>query len=447
MKKLILVSALLMITAGCTQGTKSRNSSQTTGANDQIQTKIPAQDMSAADAAQQVEAAMDDGIVDSTSRQDALKNLTLKLYESTFRLQMDVMSEKLQDDNSKLLREFITKKFSPKGESLLQALSSGDIKSTVTLKDLQIAASDKDMQFQALLMGFKKIAADGGFTKDQQTAIEKALIERQSLITPSPQEQNRIIAVAEHVSKKAKILIQTMHSGAQDETVCQGYGYFLANFNALLTDSKTFRLPQTIADLSEPLQPLLPTLDACPKDIPGTRKLLGKELLGLISRMDKMQSQIAKFLNPSIKDTDPLFLDIADRWALLESKEILENYKLPVTGDIDADAVVCKIDGTDYEAVVTSQTDTETTAQLKYEKDGEKPFTVRKVNGQRGVTVAYISAQHSIASSENANSVNAGEGFVGAVFSMVPGDTEAMNLKLKKEEGKAETITVTCHAK
>ncbi|WP_413292956.1 hypothetical protein ACLSU7_16290 [Bdellovibrio sp. HCB185ZH] len=446
MKKLILVSALLMIAAGCTKSTKSGGSSQTAGIQER-QTG-PAEDLSAAEAAKQAEVSAEDaGIIDSTSRQDALKNLTLKLYESTFRLQMDVMSDKLQDDNSKLLREFITKKFSPKGESLLQALSSGDIKSTITLKDLQIAASDKDMQFQALLMGFKKIAADGGFTKDQQTAIEKALIERQSLITPSPQEQNRIIAVAEHVSKKAKILIQTMHSGAQDETVCQGYGYFLANFNALLTDSKTFRLPQTIADLSEPLQPLLPTLDACPKDIPGTRKLLGKELLGLISRMDKMQSQIAKFLNPSIKDTDPLFLDIADRWALLESKEILENYKLPVTGDIDADAVVCKIDGTDYEAVVTSQTDTETTAQLKYEKDGEKPFTVRKVNGQRGVTVAYISAQHSIASSENANSVNAGEGFVGAVFSMVPGDTEAMNLKLKKEEGKAETITVTCHAK
>ncbi|WP_142701223.1 hypothetical protein [Bdellovibrio sp. ZAP7] len=446
MKKLILASALLMITAGCTQGTKSRNSSQAQGAQEQTQTG-PTQDMSAADAAKQAQASVDDGLIDSTSRQDALKNLTLKLYESTFRLQMDVMSEKLQDDNSKLLREFITKKFSPKGESLLQALSSGDIKSTITLKDLQIAASDKDMQFQALLMGFKKIAADGGFTKEQQTGIEKALIERQSLITPSAQEQNRIIAVSEHISKKAKTLIQVMHDGAQDETVCQGYGYFLANFNALLTDSKTFRLPQTIADLSEPLQPLLPTLDACPADIPGTRKLLGKELLGLIARMDKMQAQIATFLNPSIKDTDPLFLDIADRWALVETKEILENYKLPTTGDVDADAVVCNVDGTDYDAVVTSQTNTETAAQIKYERDGEKPFTIRKVTGQRGVTIAYISSKHSIASSENSNSVNAGDGFVGAVFSIVPGDSEAMKLKIRKDEGKDETITVTCHAK
>ncbi len=446
MKKLILASALLMITAGCTQGNKSGGGSKTTETQEQKHT-APTQDMSATEAAKQAEIATDDGIIDSTSRQDALKDLTLKLYESTYRLQMDVSSDKLQDDNSKLLREFITKKFSPKGESLLQALSSGDIKSAVTLQDLQIAATDRDMQFQALLMGFKKIAANGGFTKEQQTTIEKALIERKSLITPSPQEQNRIIAVSEHIAKKAKILIQVMHDGAQDETICQSYGYFMANFNALLTDSKTFRLPQTISDLSEALQPLLPTLDACPADIPATRKLLGKELIGLISRMDKMQAQLSTFLNPTIKDTDPLFLDMADRWALVETKEILENYKLPLTGDVDADAVVCNIDGTDFDAVVTSQTNTETAAEIKYEKDDEKPFTVRKVNGQRGVTIAYISSKHSIASGENSNVVNAGEGFVGAVFSIVPGDSEPMKLKLYKEEGKDETITVTCHAK
>jgi hypothetical protein len=450
MKKLILASALLMVTAGCTQGTKSGSPSKTTGQQAQQQNPGASQDLSAAEAAQQAQQtqqAGDDGVVDSVARQDALKDLTLKLYESTARLQMHLDSALITDSDSNLLREFLAKKFSPKGQALLEGLSSGDIKSPVTLTDLQISVADKDLQFKALIMGFKKLSAAAGFTPEQQATIEKSLITNQSLIAPNTQERNRIVAVSQHISKKAKVLISVMHDNAQDESVCSGLGYFVSNLNALLTDSRTFKLPQTISELAQPLEPILKSLDTCSQDIPGMRKKIADDVLGLIARMDKAQGMINKFLDPSIKDTDPLFLDIADRWAILETKEILEKYKIPLTGEIDIDGVVCNIDGTDYDAVMKTQDDNESTAEIKFESLGEKPFSVRKAKGQRGVTVSYISSQRSIANGENSNIVNAGEGSVGAVFSMVPGDTEAMKLTLKKEEGKDATMAVVCHPK
>ncbi|UYL09844.1 hypothetical protein B9G69_004545 [Bdellovibrio sp. SKB1291214] len=434
MKKLILASALLIITAGCQQGSKS-DSATSKDITPQLQNQdVAAQENNATESS--------DTLIDSTSRQDAMKDLQTKVFKVALRMDMDIAANTDTAADFVLLKEFFTKK-GPKDLTVRKALNSGEVKAAIELKDLQGALTDKQMQSTAILKSFKKIAAIYGYDSAKQDAIAEALQKRDLMLNPGESELATVKAFAANVNGKANALIGDFHSG-NNEKLCGSLAIFVNNYKAFLSEKQRISLPALIATQVAATAEIEKVIETCKENVPAVRKALGQQLPALIAQNDAVQGLIKLYIDPTIRDNSPLALDIASRWKLDETTEVLAARSLPSIGEIQVDSIVCQIGGKIMGASVKSFENDVTIGTVDFEQQGETPLTIRKEKGQRGVTISYASSQVSILDAGSTTVVNAGEGFAAAVRNMIPGDTQVLTMTLGSQQA---PVFVNCRAK
>lgn len=434
MKKLILASALLILTAGCQQGSKS-NVATRSGDTPEMQNQ-------GAVSTQETAQEETDGTVDSISRQDAMKDLQTKVFKVALRMDMDVAANTDTSADFVLLKEFFSKK-GPKDLTVRKAINSGDVKADIELKDLQGELTDKQMQFTAILKSFKKIAGIYGFDVAKQDAIVDALKKREMMINPGEMEISTIRAFSNNVNAKAMALITDFHAG-NNEKLCGSLALFVNNYKTFLTNKDRISLPALISSQAAATAEIEKSLPTCKENVPAIRKALGQQLPALIAQNDGIQGLIKVYVDPMIRDNSPLSLDIMNRWSLDETTEVLEARQLPTTGEIQVDGIVCQIGGKIMGSSVKSYDGESTLGAIDFEQQGETPLTIRKAKGQRGVTITYTSSKVSILDEQASTVVNAGEGFVAAVRNMVPGDKTPLTMVLGTSEA---PVFVNCRAK
>ncbi|WP_413575530.1 hypothetical protein ACLVWU_14405 [Bdellovibrio sp. HCB290] len=437
MKKILITSALLMITAGCQPGSKSPDTGSKADTQKQIlNAGVRTDDLGTVPSP-------DDEIKDSVSRQDAMKDLQLTVTKMAARLKMDVMGlGDATDESTKLLIEFVSRKKGEKQQDIVDALLSGNLNAALELKDLQGEISEKQMKKIAVQRSFEKITSAYGFDKEQTTTILAAIEKRDTMLNPSDDQLQFARDASENIKKKITALLNDYKSGNNSQ-LCGAVAIFATNFGNFLTMKSPIELPSFISRRAQATTTLLKIAETCKSDTTQARRDLGSELPKALIQVDAALQLVQLYIDPTTNNFAPISLEIMDRWKLNETPEVLHASGGALTGELAADGITCQVGDKVYGSAVVSSDEESSTAEVNFEVAGEKPFKIRKMQGQRGITLVYMSSKTNIVDAGKATSVNAGEGFVSAVLNLVPGfEPFAMTL------GTSEApISVVCQSK
>ncbi|MEK2687821.1 hypothetical protein [Bdellovibrio sp. GT3] len=436
MKKILIASALVMVTAGCQPGSKSPGSA----GQPEIQKELLNSGHRTSETGNVP--SPDDKIRDSVARQDAMKDLQSKVFKIAARLKMDAMGTTETDETAQLLKDFTSRKAGAKQLDITDALFNGTLDAAVKIEDLQGEFTDKEMPKLAIQRSFEKIATAYGFDKDQTKLIVAAIEKREHLLNLSDDQIQFIHDLSENIKKKTVALINDFKEG-NDNQLCGALAIFANNYSNYMTFKSKIELPSLIANRAAVTSVLQKTIESCKADITQARKNMGSQLPGVIKEVDRSLQLVELYVDPATSSSLPLSLEIMDRWKLDETKEVLEARNQSLTGDIAANGIVCRVGDKVYGTIVQSSDAESSTAEVDFELAGEKPFKLRKMQGQRGVTLVYMSSKTNVLNLGNSTPVNAGEGFVATVANMAPGSAP-LKMVIGSE---SSPITVECQAK
>jgi hypothetical protein len=476
MKKLILASALLILTAGCQQSSKSNPSSTTATLKDTVQDQTTIFDKKvAADA----ETGGDTGVVDSVSRQDAMDDIHTKLFKVATRLAMDTVATP-ESEEVTLLTEFFNKK-NAEGVDVQNGLYQGTLKIDLGVKDLQGDLTDKQMQFTAIVKSFKKIAALYGFNEAQQDQIAAAVQKREVMLNPDFTGMAFLRLATKMFSEKSANLIETFKSG-NDGDLCISMAVLAVNVKNVLAEKERAQFPSLIAVHVQYFQPLLDAVPVCettyekmnnvnkglitdPTELAKVQKeiqdgmhiirtTLATNLPKSIEKLDNVIYYMKRFADPTAKVMPYQSIQtLSERWMMTETKEILAANKItqdltdaPVTS-VQCDVIKNPKAPAEQKATTIKEYDGTAVIGLvdfKHgEGDKEMPFTVRKAEGQKGVTIIYKTSQVQPVDIGNAAYADMGVGFGGTVFHTFKGGP-AMKMVLGTKEA---PVSVECSVK
>ncbi|WP_413585069.1 hypothetical protein [Bdellovibrio sp. HCB274] len=414
MKKIVIASALLIATAGCQPGSKSPGSdSQAAPQKEILHSGIRTSDLGNVPSP-------DDEIHDSVSRQDAMKDLQSKVLKLVARLKMDTMGKTETDDVTNLLSEFVNRKQGAQQQDIVDALQTGTLSAALEIKDLQGEVTDKEMQKIAIQRSVEKVAAAYGFDKEQTKTILAEIAKRENMISPTDEQIQFVRDLSENIKKKTTALINDYKAG-NDQQLCGALAIFVNNFNNVVTFKSRVEFPSIISQRASVTAELAKIVETCKSDVSAARKAMGSELPKTLAEVDKVMQLIELYIDPTTNNFAPISLEIMDRWKLAETTEVLYKNGMPLTGELAANGITCQVGDKVYGATISSSDEESTTAEVDFELAGEKPFKIRKMQGQRGITLVYMSSKTNVLNAGKATIVNAGEGFVSTVLNLVPG--------------------------
>jgi hypothetical protein len=418
MKKHIFVSAFIVLTVGC-QPTKDgtllthyetdlKNSGK--HQRDTLVTKIEG-----ADSAKYSQGLNQEG-TNSSAELSLEERAAVSAYDAVLRLRMDLAGTTHPTEETELLEKLFKSTEGPGNLPVQNALKSKKIPFSIQLTEEQ--KNSPDVELSILTQAFKQIAATYGFDEKSQDTIVKAITTRSRMVAPLESQKQMAEASGQVLQEKLNDVIKA--SLSDRDTYCSKMSAFLSSANNFYGDSQ-YTLPLLIKNKINYVQSTLSKSKECTQD--------KEALLSVAEAVAFDLGSLELYLHPrndfNWQEYDNFRLKAPLKEAVAKS-----------TGSLSAEDILCKKNGEPLKVLEGGQS-------FDLPVQGAYPFMISKVEGQQGITIAFIAKGVKVTDFRKMSLTKIKPDVLVLAVSLIPRESAEFQFQYLESEHSAATL-VSC---
>jgi hypothetical protein len=495
MKKLAVAVAMIFLTVGCRQdgGTKS----PTSGAPSQSETPgspksptTPSQQQSTSGGG--VDSSGGDLLTSSNEQVDkSIQDIENKTHDVIYRMGTELIraektdfEEKFGEDSYALVRDFLTAegKLNLIPRKALQAKKiQFDVVATSCEGDQQEKAgsaswireqpvvclsrqhlskmSPESLQLDTVALAVHEMAHLYGFEESKARALQAFVVRNKALVWPDQEFMKELVSTSDDSLALVLNLIVDFKA-KRDLKLCSSADGILREVMRILKTRENHTsvvIPAFATNVAFFVPVSLEGIQtACEaSDLAAVRKAVAKELPGIFEQTLNLNTVLRVHANPTAPGAFYPTFDFMSLLSAFEEPEIMANSyaKANPRDRIEMEDVFCSFQELDPDfsnefskpyTVPAHQfygDKTEGLGKMARPENGEQPYMLRRVKGQRGLGFAIMSEKIKIIDSENLTPTNGGGGATLYATSLLPGVSNDFQFEAMVEK---RTIRVRC---
>lgn len=410
MRKHIFVSAFIVLTVGCqpskdgTLLTQYETDLKNTGKHqhDTLVTKVQGYGAGAA-------------TTSSPSNEISLEDrAAASSYDAIVRLRMDLAGTVQETEETKLLEKLFSSTQGPASLPVQKAIEAKKIPFSIQLTEEQ--KKSNEIEISILAQAFKQIAVAYGFDEKSQDIIVKAITIRSRMLAPLESQKQMAAASGELLQEKINDLIKV--SLADSKTYCSKLNAFLSAAEGFYGDTQ-YSLPSLLKNKINYIKSSLGAgASACTLD--------KETLMNVADAVAFDMGSLELYLTP--RNTF--------NW------EQFDNFKLKAplaeavahsTGVLSPQEIFCKKNGEPLKVQEGGQA-------FDLLVNGAYPLTISKVEGQQGLTVAFISKGVDVTNFQKMTLTKIKPDVLVPAVSLIPGESREFQFQYLETADSAETL-------
>ncbi|WP_413587499.1 hypothetical protein [Bdellovibrio sp. HCB274] len=432
MRKHILISTFILLTAGCQPNSDGNLLSQsetdlyTRNSKDSGEVSVKTlQGGQVSKYDQKITVEQSTEATQSQSQASAQEVIRAKVLDAVVRLRMDLAGIMNPTPETILLEKLIQESKDTNGIAFYRALKENRMPFALPLSPTNV------VDISLLAQAFKQAAAFYGFDTDSQEQISNAILKRSTLLAPLESQKVMASVNAELLQNKVNTLI---------EATALNFSAFCPSLNGFITsgenfyEDKQYALPSLIGRKLTIFKSILKSeiADCATGKISRTRSLI-ENVDSVVEAVGFDRGSLELYLTPA-NDFN------WEEYKNYKVKAVLQEAKFPGQARLSFSDILCTIDGRQLQLTdITSPAGGGEVAGFDYTLDGVNPLVLERSASQRGVTLAFVAQGIKVTTFNKMTLTKIKPDVLVPAVNLIPGQKQEFSLFFHSKKGSAES--------